>query len=280
MATESLFREYYSRHWNTFPFGTESPIKEAPFRDFYSRNARWLAKKVGGSPKILALGSGSGTPEFDLAMDIPGSRLHTLDFADFRPMLPVDKMERNRDRLPVASLIGHPRHTIADIRILPFRSRSVNLVLSSFAFDLTGNQTQATRELKRVLAPGGGAVLILHRPGSDVLANFGANILLSQILIGEKLRVLEQAKNGRFPPAITDREAFVADQQDQLHTAELNKAASEHMISLAQKGLLFRSARSIRAHFRSQGFDVLRVEPLSNRKSSGWGVVLRKMRKQ
>ncbi len=103
--------------------------------------------------RVLEIGCGSGQVSLWAAEAKPGLKI-----------LATDLHNRCADALrhPDIRFQGHVR-----AEQLPFPPGAFELVVSNFAFEYA-DLPPACRELGRVLTPGGGAVLVMHRVDSDI----------------------------------------------------------------------------------------------------------------
>jgi SAM-dependent methyltransferase len=94
---------------------------------------------------VLDVGCGTGRLLQRLAQAYPTAQLAGLDAA---PGMAVVAARRHR----IAAVVGVAEH-------LPFRTRSVQLLVSTISFHHWGDQRRGLAEVRRVLAPGGHLLL-------------------------------------------------------------------------------------------------------------------------
>ena len=138
---------------------------------FWRRKAiRLLLEGLGESPRMLDLGAGTLDGAVEIARRSPGARVIAADFA--REMLRAGRVKltskhggnsgpKNGD----AALSSRVQPQIADGHALPYRDGAFDGAFSAFCVRNLADLPRATRELRRVVRPGGRiAILEFFRP--------------------------------------------------------------------------------------------------------------------
>jgi ubiquinone/menaquinone biosynthesis C-methylase UbiE len=139
-----FMRDVYSETYSRFK-GEDSPelAKESA-----RRALRRLSAGIAPGGSYLGIGAGSGFTEAGMKQHLAKfSSVVILDIAKRRP-----KMRREENVLNVE----------ADAMFLPVKSASVDLASCLMSQDFYEDRGKATREMLRVLKPGGHAVVFLH----------------------------------------------------------------------------------------------------------------------
>lgn len=131
----------YARYWG--------PVLEETARRLLHEVGHDLAAE-GQAPRILDMGSGTGTVALAAAARWPAARVIAADPA--AAMLEVARRRAEAARLPAAPGISY---LVAEAARLPLPDESVDVVLSSFVLQLVPDRGAALREALRVLRPGG-----------------------------------------------------------------------------------------------------------------------------
>ena len=137
-------------------------LVEAFWRDVFS------TARPGSS--VLEIGCGSGDVSVWAAEAGRGLRVVASDIHD--------QAEGVRQH-PDVSFAGGVR-----AEALPFPPAAFDLVISNFAIEYAEDRETAIGELARVLAPGGGAVLVLHSDDSVLTAN-SRRVIQTQAMLAE-----------------------------------------------------------------------------------------------
>lgn len=117
------------------------------FIDVWTRTA--LIERLAGTPGVIVdLGCSTGYLLEDLRRTYPSATLYGLD-------LIAAGLEKAHDNEPSAALLQ------ADVCDLPFLDASVDAVVSANLLEHVPDDEQALREIRRVLRPGGRAVIIV-----------------------------------------------------------------------------------------------------------------------
>lgn len=131
----------------------------------FDEAARDLAERVGGMRRRFALGLDLGCRDGAMARALgPGGRVGALVHADLSPAMAA--------RAPRPALA-------ADEEALPFREESFDLVVSALALHWVNDLPGALIQIRRVLAPGGAALLALF--GAGTLTELRAGLASAEI---------------------------------------------------------------------------------------------------
>ena len=162
MNEKSRFlRAHYSKLWRVEP--EDSP-------NFSRRRAagiiRQLARKLPADGVYLGVGAGRGILEKDIWNDSL-KRLKAVYLVDIADRKPLISRRETRTRTKYANV----QNLTSDSHALPLNHDSVDIISSHMAYDFFDDREQAAREMRRVLKPGGAAVIFLHHPSQtpDVL---------------------------------------------------------------------------------------------------------------
>lgn len=114
----------------------------------------WMSQQFAGARSILDAGTGPGYWVGYLARAEPRERVVGLDFSE--RFLDI---ARRRVKAPAAEF------RLGDLTATPFEDESFDGVLCTGVLDTFNDPAGALREFRRLLRPGGKAVLILRGPG-------------------------------------------------------------------------------------------------------------------
>jgi SAM-dependent methyltransferase len=131
--------EGYARHWGP----VIRPAAEAVLDH--------LDGALPAAPRILDVGTGTGTLALRALEQWPGAQVTGVDASDAMLALAA---EAAAARLP-AHLVGRFRRHTAVADRLPFEDASFDAAVSSFVLQLVPSRAAALREIRRVLRPGG-----------------------------------------------------------------------------------------------------------------------------
>lgn len=138
-----------------------------PLFEHYARDAVRLAGlsleahdlgQPGARPRVLDVGCGPGTATLLAA---PGAS--RIDAVDFAPAM----LNRLRARVAEAGVTNITPH-LADAQSLPFPAGQFDVAIAMFSVIFCPDRDKALREMHRVLAPAGRAVIASWGPMSDV----------------------------------------------------------------------------------------------------------------
>lgn len=120
----------------------------------YERIAADAAERVGGlsAPAVLEIGHGPGGLAVRLARRLPTLRLTGLD-------IDPAMVELAEARAAREGLAGRVRFVEGDVAALPFGDAVFDLVVSSFSVHHWSDPGAGFGEIRRVLRPGGGAIV-------------------------------------------------------------------------------------------------------------------------
>lgn len=118
-----------------------------------------LLDGLGDTPRLLDLGAGTLDGAVEIARRAPGARIVAADFA--REMLRAGRSKLTADY----SLGARVRPHIADGHALPYADHTFDGAFSAFCVRNLADLPRASRELRRVVRPGGTiAILEFFRP--------------------------------------------------------------------------------------------------------------------
>lgn len=120
-------------------------------RDLFWRRAAAARAKVFETGRVLDLASGTGDLARSLAVRHPAARVVGADFCPPMLALARRKIERSGDRIDLVA---------ADALRLPFPDRSFDTVTMAFGIRNIPDRDAAFREMRRVLVPGGRALIL------------------------------------------------------------------------------------------------------------------------
>lgn len=117
----------------------------------------------------LDIGSATGRVAFELSGRNPSSSVIALDIS--RAML-----KKAKERSSAGGSSGHFSCVVSDFEELPFRSCSIDLVISNLTYQWADSLPKAFEELYRVLAPGGLVLMNTLTEGTlyELKESFGA----------------------------------------------------------------------------------------------------------
>ncbi len=120
----------------------------------YDRFAAEAAEALAGvpSPSVLEIGPGPGEVAVRLARLVPDLRLVGLDIDPSMVALAGARAER-------AGVDDRVRFVVGDVAAMPFDAASFDLVVSSFSAHHWPDGAMAFAEIRRVLCPGGRAIV-------------------------------------------------------------------------------------------------------------------------
>jgi len=123
--------------------------------DVYWRNRLVKAVKSSNPKRIVDLATGSGDVAFAIANGVPDASITGMDFCE--PML--DEARGKQDKLNSKNPI---EFTFGDCLNLPLQDGEVDVLTISFGFRNLEDRAQGLKEMRRVLNPNGGRLLILE----------------------------------------------------------------------------------------------------------------------
>jgi ubiquinone/menaquinone biosynthesis C-methylase UbiE len=205
-SVEQSLKERVRAFWQAHPCGTKFSEAETGSRAFYEAveehryRTEWHIPDAAGFDRanglrVLEIGCGLGT---DGARFARAGALYTgVDLTEAAVSLA-------RRRFEIEGLQGEFR--VADAEALDFADESFDLVYSHGVLHHTPDVTAAVREVRRVLAPGGRAVVMLyHRDSYNYRVNIGmlrrvgarllrteAGVRLAHRLTGEPVESLRE----------------------------------------------------------------------------------------
>lgn len=124
-------------------------------RPLFRRIADDVATLVPPDATVLDVGCGPGHLALELARRAPGLRVTGLDID--RAM--IDRATANAERLPAPYAASHPEFVVGDVTALPFPDGSFDAVVTTFSMHHWADAESGLREVRRVLRPGGRAIV-------------------------------------------------------------------------------------------------------------------------
>lgn len=113
--------------------------------------------RLDGSPHILDIGCGTCVFGFRISALSPSSEIFCVDLSHEM----AQRAKAKRDRMPrLAGQTGTVRITLADSEHLPFADGSIDYVTCANSFHHYPHKEAVVREMRRVLKPGGKALIV------------------------------------------------------------------------------------------------------------------------
>ncbi len=201
------------------------------------------------SAVALDVGSGIQVTQalYEKTYGIPSQRVITLDYAETD--IEEGKTISIKDRLMAPDF----EHTIASGTHLPFPDEAFSLLTSNMALDFM--PIASLGEVQRVLKQGARVILNMHHPNlipSDL--NFQINLFDKQMSYKEK-----------HSKPLSRRQ-------------KMKRTAFNQMSTLRDEKILYESEDQIRSAFEPLGFEIERIEEVSDRKDTWWEVDMTKMK--
>ncbi len=208
VSTADAYKEQVQDQWNFNPVGTHYATRTEPhslqwFQEIeayrYGTYAPWMASVMEfdahAGHDVLEIGGGVGTDLSQFAKH--GARVTDLDLSAGHLALAQENFERR-------GLQGRFVHH--DAEDLPFADNSFDLVYSNGVLHHTPNTTSVVREIRRVLRPGGRAIVMMYAEHSihywrELVGRLGLDRdLLRNHSIGEIMsRYVEVSQNDARP---------------------------------------------------------------------------------
>lgn len=201
---------------------------------------------------LLSIGPGHAVAELQILRQLRGAKLHTIDIAKVKPIWDVLAIEAKRDNREKTIEHAH-RQVQGSAEALPYLDNSMHIAVSAFALDHATNPDRAASELHRVLAPGGGAVILLTKYSDEFPEDFKKTLAS----LRPTLRALKKAN----APAAKIKEA------------EIGIAGTEALLHSARN--LPKNVNEAKRHFEKHGFKVTEAVELAG-DNAAMGLVLRK----
>lgn len=188
-ATDTDRRRSWSQYWqhgalHSLTGSLSGQLHSHAILDFW----RLQFSTLGRHDRVLDIGTGNGfLPWLLTRTPLDGMpQVDAIDLADVRPTWLSELDDAVRSRLHL--------HSAVAAEALPFPDDTFDLVVSQYGFEYA-DQPIATREVARVLKPGGRVALVMHAAGSVLHGTALAEqqhcrTLLDDIRIHEALRQL------------------------------------------------------------------------------------------
>jgi ubiquinone/menaquinone biosynthesis C-methylase UbiE len=168
IETGDAYKDQVQNQWNQNPVGSQHARESQPHtlewfleieRHRYGTYAPWMpeAMEFGrhGGEDVLEIGGGIGTDLAQFAMH--GARVTDVDLA-------AGHLQLAEENFRLRKLSGTFVHH--DAESLPFADASFDLVYSNGVLHHTPNTVAVVREIRRVLRPGGRAIVMLYAENS------------------------------------------------------------------------------------------------------------------
>ncbi|HWI20047.1 MAG TPA: methyltransferase domain-containing protein [Vicinamibacterales bacterium] len=208
VSTADAYKEQVQDQWNYNPVGTQYATKTEPhtlqwFKEIeeyrYGTYAPWMRSVMEfdrhSGHDVLEIGGGVGTDLSQFASH--GARVTDVDLSAGHLALAKENFERR-------GLTGRFVHH--DAETLPFPDQSFDLVYSNGVLHHTPNTTAVVGEIRRVLRPGGSAIIMMYAEHSihywrELVGRLGLERdLLKNNSIGEIMsRYVELSQNDARP---------------------------------------------------------------------------------